>query len=123
MLRQLRGDDQAVVGVAWPLQTKPISLATLWGTDGPEFVGEFCRSKLSPERAVEGLKKAGLQVHEEEVSGDGWQICAGGRFGPALHRAWKVRLALRELLRRGRSTSKQLERLLGHCVFISLRRR
>ncbi|CAE7035086.1 unnamed protein product [Symbiodinium sp. CCMP2592] len=54
--------------------------------------------------AVDQLKEAGLQVHEEEISNDGakvlgWEIHPGGRFGPSLHRAWKVRLALRELLR------------------------
>ena len=44
------------------------------------------------QQAVQQLKKAGLQVHEEEVTNDGakvlgWEIQSSGRFGPSLHRA------------------------------------
>ena len=63
-LRQLRaagtydGHDQTVVGVPSPYHPEkvslpspgwsPISLATLWGASGPDFVSDFCRSKLLP---------------------------------------------------------------------------
>ena len=72
------------------------------------------------------LKAAGLQVHEEEFGGGakvlGWEIPRVGRFRPSRHRAWKIRLAPRELLRRGRCTSHTLEKLVGHCSFLCLGR-
>lgn len=42
---------------------------------------------------------------------------------PTNKRFWKVRCAIRGLLRRGRASARQLERLLGHCCFLSLARR
>ncbi|CAE7239903.1 unnamed protein product [Symbiodinium sp. CCMP2592] len=78
--------------------------------------------------AVQSLKSAGLQVHEEETStGDstvlGWEYTAGGLFRPTRKRAWKARCAIRELLRRGRARGEVVERLLGHLTFLSLCRR
>ncbi|CAE7713929.1 unnamed protein product [Symbiodinium sp. CCMP2592] len=75
--------------------------------------------------AVQSLKSAGLQVHEEETStGDstvlGWEYTAGGLFRPTRKRAWKARCAIRELLRRGRARGEVVERLLGHLTFLSL---
>ena len=67
------------------------------------------------------------QVHEEEVDFGatllGWEITKGGLFRPARRRAWKVRFAVREMLSRGRSSSHQLEKLIGHCSFLCLGRR
>ncbi len=78
--------------------------------------------------AVKALKDAGLQVHEEEVNEQGaeilgWELGRTGHFRPTRKRAWKVRLALRGLLDRGRSSSKQLEKIIGHCSFLCLGRR
>ena len=103
------------------LHTQYVDNLIVLGTDREAVLEAY-------QAAVFKFKEAGLQVHGEEVSDTGakvlgWEIRADGHFGPSLHRAWKVRLAIRELLRRGRATGKQLERLLGHCVFISLGRR
>lgn len=78
--------------------------------------------------AVKALKDAGLQVHEEEVNEQGaeilgWELGRTGHFRPTRKRAWKVRLAVRGLLDRGRSSSKQLEKIIGHCSFLCLGRR
>ena len=78
--------------------------------------------------AVSELKSAGLQVHEVELGGEGaqilgWHLSSDGKLGPTMKRFWKIRLAIRELLARGRATSKQVEKLLGHCCFLALARR
>ena len=80
------------------------------------------------EKAVAELKGAGLQVHEEETNvGDavvlGWEYTRDGIFRPYRKRAWKARLAIRGLLRKGRAHGSAVERLLGHLTFISLCRR
>ena len=80
------------------------------------------------DKAVRALKDAGLQVHEEEVNDEGaeilgWELSRTGQFRPTRKRAWKVRLALRGLLAIGRSSSKQLEKVMGHCSFLCLGRR
>lgn len=79
------------------------------------------------ETAVNCLKNAGLQVHEEELGNGGqllgWEITDHGIFRPTRHRAWKVRLAIRGLLKRGRCSAHLLEKLIGHCSFLSLGRR
>ncbi len=79
-------------------------------------------------RAVDHLKSAGLQVHEVELGGEGaqvlgWFISSDGQLTPTQKRFWKVRLAIRGLVKRGRATSKQVEKLLGHCCFLALARR
>ena len=53
----------------------------------------------------------------------GWEIEDGGFLAPALSRLWRCRLGVRELLRRGRASGQQLERLIGHMTFVSLCRR
>lgn len=79
------------------------------------------------DKATEALKSAGLQVHEEEVTFGarilGWEITAEGIFSPARSRAWKVRLALRGLLQKGRCAAHLLEKVIGHCSFLCLGRR
>ena len=79
------------------------------------------------ETAVNCLKHAGLQVHEEELGKGGqllgWEITDHGTFRPTRHRAWKVRLSIRGLLKRGRCSAHLLEKLIGHCSFLSLGRR
>eukprot|EP00438_Fugacium_kawagutii_P021515 Skav212741 [mRNA] locus=scaffold1199:108583:113900:+ [translate_table: standard] len=79
-------------------------------------------------RAVEELRSAGLTVHEIEM-GDhsnkvlGWQIDDSGVLRPGRERLWRIRLAIREILKRNRCSGQQLERLIGHITFISLCRR
>ena len=80
------------------------------------------------EHAVKELKRAGLQVHEEETSvGDaavlGWEYSSSGLFRPSRKRAWKARQAVRALLQRGRATGGTIEKVLGHLTFVSLCRR
>ena len=94
------------------------------GTDEEEVKARFWK-------AVQALREAGLTVHEIEegqtedssVKMLGWEIHGNGRVTPSHERLWRVRLAIRELLRRGKSSGQQLERLVGHMTFISLCRR
>ena len=78
-------------------------------------------------RATKKLKEAGLQVHEEECEKGGkvlgWELTTDALFMPSRSRAWKVRLALRQVLARGRCTGSVMEKLIGHCSFLSLGRR
>lgn len=90
------------------------------GTDKDSVLNSY-------DNAVDCLKQAGLQVHDEEVGEGatilGWEITKDCQFQPSRHRAWKVRFAIRELLRRGRCTSHMMEKLIGHCSFLALGRR
>ena len=95
------------------------------GTDEQEVKRRFWS-------AVEGVRKSGLTVHEIEEGQTednsvmkmlGWEIHGSGRVAPAKDRLWRVRLAIREVLRRGVASGQQLERLVGHMTFISLCRR
>ena len=79
-------------------------------------------------KAVGALRDAGLQVHEVELGTDGaqvlgWDISQDAVMRPTRKRFWKIRMSIRGLLQRGRASSKQIEKLLGHCCFISLARR
>jgi hypothetical protein len=65
---------------------------------------------------------------EANVSGDGlllgFRLCEGRCWETALHRFWKVALAVRWALRAGsRLSGKELERLVGHLVPILCLRR
>jgi hypothetical protein len=75
-------------------------------------------------KATNALKGSGLQVHEEEVTFGakilGWEITADDIFRPSRQRAWKVRMALRGLLRRGRCSAHLLKKVIGHCSFLCL---
>ena len=78
--------------------------------------------------AVTVLRSSGLQVHEVELGHDGaqilgWEVTSDAIMRPTNKRFWKVRYAIRGLLKRGRASARQLERLLGHCCFLSLARR
>eukprot|EP00438_Fugacium_kawagutii_P004403 Skav208531 [mRNA] locus=scaffold3037:66464:70014:+ [translate_table: standard] len=91
------------------------------GSDRDEVLSRF-------RKAVAALREAGLTVHEEEEFEEqtkilGWQYDKVGKFRPSAQRVWKVRLALRHLLRRGRASGQEIERLLGHITFIALGRR
>eukprot|EP00959_Pyramimonas_sp_CCMP1952_P142689 2987261-Pyramimonas_sp.AAC.1 len=76
------------------------------------------------------LKRRGLVVTRGEHLGDsegeyavlGWSITAAGRLSVSASRL-RVRLAVRGLLRRGRASGRDLERVLGHIIFVTLVRR
>ena len=75
------------------------------------------------------LEERGLLLHKQQVEeGEatvlGWEIDGPGRqVRPKKERVWRIRLAIRGLLRLGRVTSADMERLLGHMCFVSLVRR
>ena len=91
------------------------------GVDKQEVESRFWRT-------VQALKQSGLTVHEEETCDSGakvlgWEYEVGGSFRPTKERVWRIRLATAELLKHGRMTGKQLERLVGHITFVSLGKR
>lgn len=78
--------------------------------------------------AVRGLREAGLTVHEIEFDEGqskvlGWELEQTGILRPSRRRLWRLRLGIRELLKRGRASGQQIERLVGHITFVSLCRR
>ena len=106
-------------GSFWHLQY--VDNQHVLGTDKAEVETKFWD-------AVRGLREAGLTVHEIEFSEStvtmlGWQIEEKGVLRPTYKRIWRIRIAIRELLSRGRMTGQQLERLIGHMTFVSLCRR
>ena len=103
------------------IHTEYVDNLVVMGTQRDQVISAF-------QLAVHALKEAGLQVHEDEIcKGDtcvlGWQFTADGKFGPSAKRLWKVRLAIKGILRRRRSSGRDVERLVGHASFISLARR
>ena len=69
-----------------------------------------------------------MTVHEvEECESEtrvlGWEYESRGLFRPSRGRVWRARRAIREIVRRGRASGQQLERLVRHMTFISLGRR
>ena len=73
------------------------------------------------------LREKGLVVHEEEKAEGsikvlGWQF-ENTIMKPLPHRVWRVRLAIKQILTHGRTTGRQLEKIVGHAAFISLGRR
>eukprot|EP00438_Fugacium_kawagutii_P018856 Skav230896 [mRNA] locus=scaffold2765:199618:204679:- [translate_table: standard] len=91
------------------------------GTNRDEVLRRF-------RRAVDELRRCGLTVHEvEELEPNtkilGWEYEDDGYFRPSRHRIWRLRSAIRYVLRRGRISGHQLERLLGHIAFASLGKR
>ena len=93
----------------------------IFGTNEDEVKARFWK-------AVQALRDTGLTVHEIELGeGDtkvlGWSVHESGLLAPTLSRLWRLRLGIREVLRRGAMTGQQLERLIGHMTFVSLCRR
>lgn len=93
-------------------------------------VGGTCKEEVVSRfrQAVAELEATGLTVHEvEECESEtrvlGWEYDSRGFFRPARGRVWRARKAIREIVRRGRASGQQLERLVGHMTFISLGRR
>ena len=93
-------------------------------------VGGTCREEVVRRfrQAVAELEATGLTVHEvEECESEtkvlGWEYESRGLFRPGRGRVWRARKAIREIVRRGRASGQQLERLVGHMTFISLGRR
>eukprot|EP00438_Fugacium_kawagutii_P014095 Skav231798 [mRNA] locus=scaffold734:131220:155475:+ [translate_table: standard] len=116
---RLRDHAPAPSGPLWHIQY--VDNLHVFGTNKSEVEQRFWR-------AVEALRSAGLVVHEIEVSDNdaevlGWNITSDGKLKPKAARLWKLRLAIREILRRGRVSGQQLERLVGHITFVSLCRR
>ena len=90
----------------------------VFGTNKAEVEDRFWK-------AVSALREAGLSVHEIEFGDQetkvlGWNLDSKGILSPSLQRLWKVRMAIREILRRGQASGQQLERLMGHITFVSL---
>ncbi|OLQ05790.1 hypothetical protein AK812_SmicGene10971 [Symbiodinium microadriaticum] len=103
------------------VHTEYVDNLVLIGTCREQVVSAF-------QHAVNALKDAGLQVHEDEVcEGDtcvlGWQFTRDGKFGPSSRRVWKVRFAIRGVIARRRATGREIERIVGHASFICLARR
>ena len=116
---RLKDFSPAPVGNFWHVQY--VDNLHVFGTDREEVVSRF-------RRAVSVLKDAGLTVHEigecEPVTKVlGWQYEPGHLFRPGRDRIWKIRMAVRQLLRQGCSSGHQLERLVGHMTFASLGKR
>ena len=83
----------------------------VFGTDRQQVESRFWS-------AVQGLRDAGLTVHEIEFDEGqskvlGWELEEGGILRPSRKRIWRIRLAIREILRRGRASGQQIERLIG----------
>ena len=71
--------------------------------------------------AEEALTRAGLPVHEiqgecSSLSTLGWQFDKH-RIAVTATRRWRIRAAVRELLRLGRASGDQLRIILGHSTF------
>lgn len=75
---------------------------------------------------VDRLTSLNLPVHEIEhcctfYNFLGWEVDGkSGTVRPTSRRLWKVRLAIRHLLKVGRASGHDLERLIGHATFLSL---
>lgn len=76
-------------------------------------------------RGVEALRRKGLIVHEVESASSsqspvkvlGWQF-QNNQIRPLPHRVWRVRLAIKELIRIGRCSGRQLEKVVGHAALL-----
>ena len=102
----------------------------------PEYVDNFAALALEPElvqscmQSVQRrLTSLGLPVHDIENATSktkllGWQIDGlVGVIAPTSERGWRLRLALLELVRGGRASGKEVEKLIGHATFVALLRR
>ena len=110
----------------------PVPAGNFWHIEYVDNLVVFGTDKAEVERrfwlAVTALREAGLTVHEIEFgTGEckvlGWAISEQGVVSPTSSRLWRLRLGIREILKRGRASGQQLERLVGHMTFVSLCRR
>ncbi|OLQ10494.1 hypothetical protein AK812_SmicGene5815 [Symbiodinium microadriaticum] len=110
----------------------PVPAGNFWHIEYVDNLVVFGTNKAEVERrfwlAVTALREAGLTVHEIEFgTGEckvlGWAISEQGVVSPTSSRLWRLRLGIREILKRGRASGQQLERLVGHMTFVSLCRR
>ncbi|CAK0856983.1 unnamed protein product, partial [Prorocentrum cordatum] len=82
-------------------------------------------------RVMAELQRRGLVVNHEGHVGDsegeysilGWSLTSTGRLSASASRLWRARLAVRGLLRCGRASGRDLERVLGRILFVTLARR
>ena len=81
------------------------------------------------EEAAASLGSLGLPLHPIEKSSTfshqlGWTLDGvGGTVRPRSERIWRLRLATFELIKRGRASGSQVEKLVGHFTFMGLCRR
>ena len=113
---RVRGGFPTPGGSVWHLQY--VGNLHVLGTNKTEVETKFWD-------AVCGLREAGLTVHEIEFSEAavtmlGWQTEERGVLQPTYKRIWRIRLAIRQLLSRGRRAGQQLERLVGQVTSVSL---
>jgi len=117
--QRLRDGQVVPKGNLWHVQY--VDNLHIFGTNKEEVENQFWA-------AVKVMRDSGLTVHEIEVNeGEaevlGWRVEESGLLKPTRKRLWRIRAAIRELLKRGRCSGQQLERLLGHITFVSLCRR
>lgn len=116
---RLRDGQSAPTGQFWHIQY--VDNLHVFGHNKKEVEDRFWS-------AVDGLRQAGLTVHEIEIGDShakmlGWEVSTSSRLRPTPQTIWRIRVAIREILKRGRASGQQLERLLGHMTFVSLCRR
>ncbi len=81
------------------------------------------------ERVKGLLELLGLPVHEVEAASTqadllGWELNGSrSQIRPTKRQAWKIKLAVSQLLVERRASSKTIERLVGHRCFVALLRR
>lgn len=117
----LRLSDKKPAPDSRVLHTEYVDNFHVIGTD------EQAVSQLS-QTGIAALRDSGLVVHEEEQSMGsaqilGWEFSSDGTLRPTTRRLWKVRLAILHVLKSGRISGQQLERVIGHMSFISMVRR
>ena len=113
---RLRDGEKAPSGNFFHIQY--VDNLHVFGTDKQQVEQRFWK-------AVRALRQVGLTVHEIEfdesdMSVLGWSIASNAVLSPTLKRLWRLRLGVRELIRRGSATGQQLERIVGHITFVSL---
>ena len=117
---RLRDGEKAPSGNFFHIQY--VDNLHVFGTDKQQVEQRFWK-------AVRALRQVGLTVHEIEfdesdMSVLGWSIASNAVLSPTLKRLWRLRLGVRELIRRGSATGQQLERIVGHnhlCLTMSAR--
>ena len=99
-----------------------VHTATIWGVIGSDHDQVLFLS----EQVQRAFEIAGFNVHEETGAEDDATILGGRFYGkqntclPTSKRYNKVVAAFRWLGKRNRVTGREVERLLGHGIFVSL---